>query len=129
MNELSCVSETNCSWCRLCEQIANAVGYEEGRFLRYMLFKITRASVANTQAAQFILSEGHASHLASVICRTSEQFPGLSELFRMQIYKSCPPTIPKFVADGGGEEFFCAMGFLKVVSVCLRKSDPLQLMV
>jgi hypothetical protein len=102
---------------RLCEQIAFAANYEDGQFLRYMLFKITKASVANTQASQFILSEGHASHLASVICRTSEKFPGLSELFRMQIYKSCPPTIPKFVADGGGEDFFTAMGFQKVVSL------------
>lgn len=81
-----------------------------------MLFKIAQSSVSNAQTGQFILKEGHSGPLAAVICRTAEKFPSMSELFRMQIYKACPPAIPKFKSDEGGEEFCIAMGFIKVVS-------------
>ena len=69
----------------LCALIHGASTYEGGRFMRYMLYKITKASVAVSQGDQFVLKQGHEGPLASVICRTAEKFPNMSELFRMQV--------------------------------------------
>ncbi len=63
-----------------------------------MVFKITSACIKHSQKGVYDVRTA-GPELSVVICGLCKLFDGLTDMFKMQFFSSCPFTIPIFTGD------------------------------
>jgi hypothetical protein len=63
-----------------------------------VLFKITNVCIKHSQKSAFDVGKA-GPELSVVICGLCKLFDGLTDMFKMQFFSSCPFTIPIFTGD------------------------------